>query len=183
MSLDKLAIIFFIIILPISLVLNVYTNGQIETLNLQILYDNKLKNSTYDAMKAFQSNTINSSTSDLANSKIRDIEASVNMFFDSMANNFNVAGYNTDTLQEYVPALVYTMYDGYYIYSSYTNKLDEQDAGQTFKDGQKLYGLKPYIYYSCEYKGFPKTDDDFVITYSLDNYITLQGRINRKLGK
>ena len=181
MSLDKLAIIFFIIILPISLVLSAYTNGQIETLNLQILYDNKLKSSTYDAMRAFQSNTINSSISDLANAKIRDIEASVNMFFDSMANNFNVAGYNTDTLQEYVPALVYTMYDGYYIYSSYTNTLEEEDEGATFSNGQKLYGLKPYIYYSCEYK--IGGNYDFVITYSLDNYITIQGLVNRRVGK
>ena len=47
MSLDKLAIIFFIIILPISIVLNVYTNGQLDTLNLQISYDKKLKNATY----------------------------------------------------------------------------------------------------------------------------------------
>lgn len=188
MSLDKLAIIFFIIILPISVVLSAYTNAQIDTLNIQVSYDSKLKSATYDAVQAFQINTLNSSTSDLANSKIRDIEASVNAFFNSMSTNFNVAGYNTNTLQEYVPALVYTMYDGYYIYSPYTNTIPDdtyrtilQDgtvvdnsASATYKDGDKLYGLKPYIYYSCEYK---KGDDNFVITYSLDNYITIQGKI------
>lgn len=178
MSLDKLAIIFFIIILPITVVLNAYTSGQIETLNLQISYDNKLRNATYDAVKAFQSNTINSSTSDLANSKIRDIEASINAFFSSVSLNFNTTGYNTETLREYVPAIVYTMYDGYYIYSSYTNKIEDSDAGVTYKNDQKLYGLKPFIYYSCEYKGYPKLNDDFVITYSLDNYITIQGIVN-----
>lgn len=181
MSLDKLTIIFFIIVLPIALVLNVYIGGQVDTLELQISYDNKLKSSTYDAMKAFQRNTLDSSTSDLANSKIRDIEASVNMFFNSMAGNFNITGYNTDTLQEYVPALVYTMYDGYYIYSSYTNKLEESDEGKTYRNKQKLYGLKPYIYYSCRYKDYPKNGDDFVITYSLDNYITIQGKIGDKI--
>lgn len=189
MSLDKLAIIFFIIVLPISVVLSTYTDSQIETLNLQMSYDNKLKSSTYDAVKAFQLNTINSSTSDLANSKMRDIEASVNTFFNSMATNFNVAGYNTTTLQEYVPALVYTMYDGYYIYSPYTNTLPqgtyrttnengdeiESDTNATYKYNEKLYGLKPFIHYSCEYK---KGDNEFVITYSLDNYITIQGKIN-----
>lgn len=157
MSLDKLAIIFFIIILPIVVVLNAYTNGQVDTLNMQLSYDSKLRNATYDAVKAFQMNTINNSTSDLANSKIRDIEASVDTFFNSMATNFNVAGYNTTTLQEYVPALVYTMYDGYYIYSSYTNKLEESNEGKTYKNKQKLYGLKPYVYYSCEYKDYPKS--------------------------
>lgn len=191
MSLDKLAIIFFIIILPIALVLNAYTEGQIDTLNMQISYDNKLKSATYDAVKAFQSNTLNSSTSDLANSKIRDIEASVNAFFNSMSTNFNVAGYNTNTLQEYVPALVYTMYDGYYIYSPYTNTLPDDtytvikedgsisndNPNATYKNGDKLYGLKPYIYYSCEYI---YNNNDFVITYSLDNYITIQGIINNQ---
>ena len=174
MSLDKLAIIFFIIILPISIVLIAYSNAQVNTLNMQVSYDGKLKSATYDAVKAFQTNTLNSSTSDLANSKIRDIEASVNAFFNSMSTNFNVAGYNTTTLQEYVPALVYTMYDGYYIYSPYINTLPENtyaitkddgstvddDTNATYKYNEKLYGLKPYIYYSCEYK---KGDNNFVI--------------------
>lgn len=80
MNLQSLAVIFIIIVLPISLVLQVYTQSQIDTLNLQISYDSKLKDSTYDAIKAFQLNTINSSTSDLANSKMRDLEASVNAF-------------------------------------------------------------------------------------------------------
>ena len=86
MNLQSLAVIFIIIVLPISLVLQVYTQSQIDTLNLQISYDSKLKDSTYDAIKAFQLNTINSSTSDLANSKMRDLEASVNAFFTGSVN-------------------------------------------------------------------------------------------------
>ena len=128
MNLQSLAVIFIIIVLPISLVLQVYTQSQIDTLNLQISYDSKLKDSTYDAIKAFQLNTINSSTSDLANSKMRDLEASVNAFFTSVATNFNVQGYNASTLQDYVPALVYTLYDGYYIYSPYTNTLKNNES-------------------------------------------------------
>lgn len=181
MNLQSLAVIFIIIVLPISLVLQVYTQSQIDTLNLQISYDSKLKDSTYDAIKAFQLNTINSSTSDLANSKMRDLEASVNAFFTSVATNFNVQGYNASTLQDYVPALVYTLYDGYYIYSPYTNTLknNESNDNSTYKDEEKLYGLKPYIYYSCEYKrGNENSTDNFVITYSLDNYITIQGYIS-----
>lgn len=176
--------------------------NQVKTLRLQISYDSKLNNATYDALKAFQLNTINSDTSDLANSKLRDIEASANTFFNSIASNFNMAGYNQDILKEYVPALVYTMYDGYYIYSSYTNTLDttnfnkviidettrettmKSDAeilhkdseNATFKQGDRVSGLKPYIYYSCRYK--MGNTHDFVITYSLDNYITIQGEIN-----
>ena len=80
---------------------------QVKTLSLQTSYDSKLNNATYDALKAFQLNTLDSSTSDLSNSKIRDIEASVNSFFYSIANNFNMAGYNQDVLKEYVPAFIF----------------------------------------------------------------------------
>jgi len=201
MKIQTLAVIFIIIMLPLSIVLGAYTGNQIKTLNLQISYDTKLDNATYDALKAFQLNTVNSGSSDLANSKLRDIEASANTFFNAMASNFNMAGYNQEILAEYVPALVYTMYDGYYIYSAYNNKLDSTnqnldrddpniDFGSdaailnssnpdaTYKEGDRLSGLKPYIFYSCRYK--PNADSDFVITYSLDNYITIQGKINGK---
>lgn len=170
-------------------------------MSLQTSYDTKLSNATYDALKAFQLNTINSDTSDLSNSKLRDIEASVNTFFSSIATNFNMVGYNQDILTDYVPALVYTMYDGYYIYSPYNNTLDTKNSNQvinsnqqelksdaeilnknneeaTYKHGERLSGLKPYIYYSCRYK--VDDNNDFVITYSLDNYITIQGIIKGK---
>ena len=90
MSLQSLAVIFIIIVLPISMVLTVYVQNQVETLELQVSYDTKLMNATYDALKAFQLNTVNSSTSDIVNSKIRDIEASVNSFFNAIASNFNM---------------------------------------------------------------------------------------------
>lgn len=197
MKLQHLAVIFVIIILPITLLLNGYTDSQIKTLRLQLSYDEKLDNATYDALKAFQLNAMNSDTSDLANSKIRDIEASANTFFTSIASNFNMAGYNQDILKEYVPALVYVMYDGYYIYSPYTNTLDDRNENilegvnlgsdasilhpnnedATYKQGEKISGLKPYIYYSCRYQ---YNGNDFVITYALDNYITIQGKINNE---
>ena len=91
MKIQNLAVIFIIIILPISMVLTIYVQNQIETLELQVSYDFKSRNATYDAVKAFQLNTINSGSSDLANSKMRDIEASVNTFFNSIASNFNMS--------------------------------------------------------------------------------------------
>lgn len=177
MKIQSLAVIFIIIILPISMILTSYVQSQVKTLELQISYDTKLTNATYDALKAFQLNTANSSTSDLANSKLRDIEASVNTFFNSISSNFNMAGYNKDILKEYVPALVYTMYDGYYIYSPFTNTLGDEDYtdDSTYQNGEKISGLKPYIHYSCRYKA---SGIDVVITYSLDNYITVEGVVN-----
>ena len=175
MKIQSLAVIFIIIMLPISLVLTAYVQNQVQTINLQTSYDEKLTNATYDALKAFQLNTINSSTSDLANSKLRDINASVNTFFNAIAEHFNLAGYDKDTLQSYVPALVYTMYDGYYIYSPFTNTLSDEDVGTTYTDGEKIYGLKPYIHYSCRYVN---GSTDVVITYTLDNCITVEGIVN-----
>ena len=177
MKIQNLAVIFIIIILPISLILTSYVQNQVKTLGLQVSYDTKLNNATYDALKAFQLNTFNSDTSDLSNSKMRDVEASANTFFTSIASNFNMEGYNKDVLKDYVPALVYTMYDGYYIYSPYTNTLsaNEQKDDATYSNGEKVYGLKPDVYYSCRYK---KSDIDVVITYTLDNYITIQGKVN-----
>lgn len=181
MKLQGLAVIAIIIILPMSIILSSYSQSQIKTLQLQTQYDSKLQNATYDAIKAFQLNMSNSSTSDLANSKMRDIKASVNTFYNSLASHFNMVGYGKDVLQNYVPAIVYTLYDGYYIYSAYDNTLDGNDTfdeNAAYKNNEKIYGLKPYIYYSCRYK--PNEDSDFVITYSLDSYITIQGTIDRK---
>ena len=190
MKIQSLAVIFVIIMLPISIVLSVYTQSQITTLRLQLSYDKKLDDATYDTIKAFQLNTINSNTSDLVNSKLRDIEAAANTFFTSIGNGFNMTGYNKEILKEYVPALVFTMYDGYYIYSPYTNTLDTksieslQDEDGNYRsgidshiNGEKISGIKPYIYYSCRYKT-PGERIDVVITYSLDNYINIQGKID-----
>lgn len=177
MKLQGLAVIAIIIILPMTIILSSYSQSQIKTLQLQTQYDSKLQNATYDAIKAFQLNMSNSSTSDLANSKMRDIKASVNTFYNSLASHFNMVGYGKDVLQNYVPAIVYTLYDGYYIYSAYDNE-DKFDENASYKNGESIYGLKPYIYYSCRYK--PNDNSDFVITYSLDSYITIQGIIDRK---
>lgn len=191
MKIQSLAVMFIILILPISLVLSSYTQSRIETLSLQSSYDSKLNDATYDALKAYQLNSLSSDTSDYTNSKMRDIEASVNTFFNSLSTNFASLGYTKTTIQNYVPAVVYTMYDGYYIYAPYTNtwytdnanqeikdEIDSQTSGQTsYSNGEKLYGLKPYVYYSCRYK---KYDTDVIITYSLDNYIQIQGKVNNK---
>ena len=181
MKIQSLAIIFIIIILPISMVLSEYTKFQTKTLNLQSTYDSKLITATYDAVKAFKINTVNSSTSDISASKVRDIEASANTFFASVARNFGLSGYNADLVKDYVPAIVFTLYDGYYIYSPFNNTLtdiEQTDTSTSSANNTEIYGTKSYVYYSCKYRNCPKTGDDFTITYTLDNYITIQGIVN-----
>ena len=181
MKLQNLAIIFIIIILPISVVLTSYVSANMKTIELQLLYDMKLKEATYEAIQAFQLNTVNSGTSTLADSKIRDIQASVNSFFTAIESKFSMNGYNKEALQDHIPALVYTLYDGYYIYAPFENAEKEPAEGAkegiTYEKGT-IYDLKPYVYYSCRYmKG---TTIDVIITYSLDSYVTISGMYNGK---
>jgi len=185
MKIQELAIIFVIIILPISLLLSEYTQFQIKTINTQTVYDSKLTAATYDAIKAFQLNSSNETYSDLANQKIRDLEASISAFRNSIISAFKLTGHNEDEINRYIPALVYTLYDGFYIYSPYDNtnyQFETDEHGNKTPidgNGETIYGLKPYINYSCRYikedKGI-----DVVITYSLDNYVTVQGNVGGK---
>ena len=165
MKLQHLAIVFVIIILPISMVITSYIQTQIDTISLQTKYDLKLQTATYDAIKSFQLNTINNKYSAISDSKIRDIEAAISTFYNSLGTELGASGYSQEQLKEYIPAILYTMYDGYYIYGEYYN--------DTIGDYQ--YGLKPYIYYSCRYK---RGNDDFIVNYTLDNTITIYGVVN-----
>lgn len=166
MKLQHLAIIFVIIMLPISMVVTVYIQTQIDTISLQSKYSTELQTATHDAIKAFQLNTLNNKYSSVSDSKIRDIEASINTFYNSLGTEFGASGYDKESLQAFIPAIVYTMYDGYYIYGKYYN--------EEIEDYQ--YGLKPYIYYSCRYRNESGTYD-FVVNYTLDNNITIYGKV------
>ena len=199
MKIQYLAVIFIIIIMPITIVFNEYINNQLTTIKTEQTYDTRLLNATHDAIKAFQLNTINNGISDISNSKISDIEAATTTFFNSLSTGFKYTGYKADIMKEYVPAVVFTMYDGYYIYSPFINTLTtiqdkngdpvlnsrkptnsgdpEPDVDiENYPNNETLDGLKPYVYYNCRYtKG---TNYDFTITYTLDNYITIEGIID-----
>lgn len=191
MKLQSLAVIFIIIIMPITMVLSEYINNKIKTQETELLYDTRLLNCTFDAIKAYQLNTINNEFGDVTNKKIEDIQAAAKTFFNSLSSSFNYTGYNSEVMKEYVPAVVFTMYDGYYTYSPFLNvltnvgKADESNGYDSSysKDGEKLEGLKPYVYYSCRYTNENASTNlpdntDFTIVYTLDNYITIQGMIN-----
>lgn len=180
MKLESLSIIFLIIIIPITIVLSEYVNNRITTEKLELQYNTKLLNATYDAIKTYQINTVNNYTGDDANSRINDLEGAAHTFYTSLASNFNYSGYKADVMKEYVPAVAFTLYDGYYIYAPFTNLLTEVEANsydtEFSENMEKGVGLKTYVYYSCRYTKEPT--NDFVITYSLDNYITIQGIVN-----
>lgn len=175
MKLQHIAIIFVIIIVPISLVLSNYISMHMKTIELQATYNANLINATHDSMKAFQLNTQNNDLSDIANSKIRDIEAAINVFYTSLSTNLEVKGYTKEDLKSYTPAILFTLYDGYYIYSNNYN-YNPQDTDPD-SQGYK-YGLKPFIAYSCRYKIDQGEKYDFVVNYTLDNTITIIGKVD-----
>ena len=68
-------------------------------------------------MLAFEMNTANENLSTVADSLRSIIEASNSVFFDSLASNFGMSNANKSLFQAYTPAILYTLYDGYYIYT------------------------------------------------------------------
>ena len=178
MKLQYLAVIFVIIIIPISLVMSEYIQTQIDTIKLQTLYTKSLNTATYDALKAFQINSVNNKYSSLSDSKIRDIEASINTFYNSLGTSMEDRISSKEELSVFVPAILFTLYDGYYIYSSYNNIYSTTGTGDNqrvqIQDNHNYQeGLRPYIYYSCQYK--LSNGKEIIVNFTLDNAITVYG--------
>ncbi len=180
MKLQHLAIIFIIVILPISMTMSSYIENQIDVIVLQTLYSKNLSSATYDAMNSFKINSVNNKYSSVSDSKIRDVEAAVKTFYNSLGASMNDHEYTSskEKLSVFIPCLLFNMYDGYYINTSYNNvyKSTNSDAKVQIDNSSNDYqeGLKPYIYYSSEYNVNGKT---VVVNYTLDNHITVFGDV------
>lgn len=177
MKVQSLAVIFAIIILPVIIILSYYIHGEIDTIATQTAYDTKLIDATHDAMAAFELNTANENLDSVSDALRSIIEASTNTFFNTLATNLGMSNANKSSIQSYIPAMLYTLYDGYYIYSPTrvpeikTNDKGEvqyDDYGQMQyknKDGtystdlgdntyfKQDYILKTYMPYSARYTG------------------------------
>lgn len=117
MKLQHLTIIFAIIFLPIILITSYYIQKQVDTINLQLSYDAKLLNAARDALTAFEINTADEDLSTVPDSLRSIIDASNNIFLNVLATNMGASNASKSYVQPYIPAIVYTLYDGYYIYS------------------------------------------------------------------
>lgn len=172
MKLQNMAVIFAIIIIPMTLILSAYIGTQIDTQSLWQSYNTKLLDATHDAVVAFELNTIDNTYSSNSDSLRRDVKASINTFFTSLASNLGTPGANTSYIEQYIPAILVTLYDGYYIYSpiekEYTNLNEELKT-------KYEHELKPYTQYSVRYID---GSYDIVVNYSLDNYISVYGYMN-----
>ena len=159
MKLHNLLIIFLVIALPVIIILSVYINYQIDTANLKADYTSRLLKATHDTVATFQLNTTNNKYSTVSDSLIRDIDAALNTFSMSLATNFRLSGTSKNYAMAYVPAVLFTLYDGYYIYTP--TALD---------NGTFEHSLKPYVYYTEEYRLW---DKKVVINFSLDIYVSV----------
>ena len=225
MKLHNLSVIFVIIAVPLILITSYYISLQIDTINMQTAYNTKLLDSTKEAIDAFEINTVewNANYSETADSKRRDVMASINTFINSFANNLGVAGTSKESIMAYMPAIAYTLYDGYYIYSPANAKVaikDDNGVGVVMTkklwesneelfsyytygekdEGKLLYkvaaGKTPDGTYNgtnftldqekaaTEYKhilkpfaAYSEIVGEWVINYTLDNYITIYGNV------
>lgn len=187
MKLQNMTVIFIIIMIPIILVVSYYIGLQINTITMQKNYTVKLQTAAKDSIQALEINTVewNSASSNLADSKRRDVLASINTFTTSLANNMGIGGAGKGRIQTYIPAIVYTMYDGYYIYSASlmkdqktdNNGLTQFNADGTIESNGKSYQyiLKPYSPYSARYVN---ENIDVTVNYTLDNYIRVYGTVD-----
>lgn len=186
MKLQNMTVIFIIIMIPIIVVTSYYIGLQIKTITMQKDYTVKLQTAAKDSIQALEINTVewNSSSSNLADSKRRDVLAAINTFTTSLANSMGIGGAGKERIQTYIPAIAYTMYDGYYIYSA--SKVDTQETdkngltqfdadGNISTNGESYqYILKPYSPYSARYV---KGNIDITVNYTLDNYIKVYGTV------
>ena len=196
MKLQNMTVIFIIIMIPIIIVTSYYIGLQIKTITMQKDYTVKLQTAAKDSIQALEINTVewNSASSNLADSKRRDVLASINTFTTSLANSMGIGGAGKGRIQTYIPAIVYTMYDGYYIYSASLMKdqdTDKDGLTQFEKDtsgkdtgnikyntegtSSYQYILKPYSPYSARYVN---GNVDVTVNYTLDNYIRVYGTVD-----
>ena len=117
MNLQAITVIFIIIFLPIILISNFYIQREMDTITVQNSYDTKLIDATTDAVSAFELNTANEDLSLIPDSLRSICEASTNVFTTTLATNLGISSASKNKILAYIPAIVFTLYDGYYIYS------------------------------------------------------------------
>lgn len=160
MKLQGMSIVFALVIVPLILVLSYYIGLQVDTIELQTEYDSKLLDSTYDAMAAFELNTANEDLSTVSDSLRTIIEASYNVFINNLATNLGMSNANKSYVEPFIPAVLFTLYDGYYICAptkvptvltdSNGNAVAVGDKGVSGSSGNYKYNEDPEKYLSAD---------------------------------
>lgn len=156
MRLQHVSVLFVLIFMPIILVTSYFINLQVRTIKLETSYNEKLINATYDAMTAFELNTANEDLSTVSDSLRGIIDASNNIFFNTLCTNFGISNASKSYIQPYIPAILYTLYDGYYIYAptnipeicidNYGRTIRTSDLGVKYLESKTVNGIKIGFY-------------------------------------
>ena len=162
MKIQHWAIIFIIIILPLSITVRNTINKKNLNLRDETKYNNIIDNATYDAVSQ-----ILEISEELGYGKNIPITenvamAAIDRFFNTLSVNFNlpINEKNAEAyFGQYVPAIIIVGYDGLYVYSC-----ENTNNGYEFK-------LKPKIPYAYTYEY--GVNEQVIINFTLDNYVTL----------
>ena len=163
MKIQHWAIIFIIIILPISIICRNVISKKNLLLRDETRYNNIIDNATYDAVSQ-----ILEVSEELGYGK--DIpmtegvaDAAIERFFNTLSVNFNLPiGRNNAEAYfcQYIPAIIIVGYDGLYVYS-----YEPTASGYDFV-------LKPKVPYAYTYTP-AGSSKSVTVNFTLDNYVTM----------
>ncbi len=153
MKLTNLAIIFLVIELTLITILDQRMNNLTAVSNRRIEYDKELDSAIEDGV-------MNLVEVDTNRSLVLNKDAAVNQFFESLFANFGVIGNGQaeNKLKGYIPVVLITDTDGFYINYSDTYVSN----GETLL-GQKWTEKMPYAY----------QEDNLIYSFTLGMYVTL----------
>ena len=181
MKLQNFTIIFIMIMLPIILVVSLYISNSIRTIQFQASYDEALLTAANDAVYAFEKNSANEDLFKNPEVKRTLVKSSIEMFKTGLVNSYGISNYSSEEIEEYIPAVVFGMHDGFYVYAP--SDLTDFTPGPSATTAEKYeHNLKNYVYYSETLEGLGKNDTDIVIIYSLDNFVTVCGDLGHPEG-
>ena len=160
--------------LPLSVVLSTYMQLQIDVLLAKEDYSTKLLDSTYDGILSFEINSLSIDAAEGQSVKSY-VSNAVNTFFNTMSINMGKSGASNINVQTYVPAILFTTYDGYYIYSPVKTskvKIDNTTgiSRETEDDKEIVYEGNP----TGEVTAIESDDNNGKVVYNTQNRTKLE---------
>lgn len=152
MKITDLALVFIAIMLPIIIIVYVNVSFVTKAEKEEMYYKNLMNAAITDgvaAMKQVENADIDIDYgySGLVDKKVSvNAEAAISAFYNSLFNNFNIAGnkISEDKFKNYIPAVAVIDYNGVYIYSA---EIVKDAAGKA----TTVWTLKPKKYFTTKY--------------------------------
>lgn len=202
MKITDFALIFVGITLPIIITVYVNVSFTIKAEEQEMYYKkiiNSALNDASDQMKEVENedNKIDYGYSGESDNKISvNANIAVDTFMNSLYNNFNIKGNKTaeQYLQYFIPAIAIIDYNGVQVSSIEEFTENGQNVIKHVLKPKKYYSYTYYLYTDVNNAGKLSYTDDYevaksnlrsthVIEFTMDDYITHRGYINKRSGK